>query len=119
MKLTLGRIAEYLSVPAQELGANFNRDAVATGYSIDSRTIKPGEVFFAVRGDKFDGHDFLRQAFEKGAIAAVVSKEKLTKLAHVGASDPTRLLLVPVKDTLLALQLLAQAVRRLWARPLI
>ncbi|HXF14504.1 MAG TPA: UDP-N-acetylmuramoyl-tripeptide--D-alanyl-D-alanine ligase [Terriglobales bacterium] len=128
MKLPLGRIAEYLCVPANELGPNFDRDPVATGYSIDSRTIKPGEVFFAVRGERMDGHDFLGQAFENGAIAAVVSKEKLSLLdERVGAGVHTRPpipqsrppALIPVEDTLVALQLLAQAVRRLWARPLI
>jgi len=128
MKLPLGRVAEYLSVPASELGPTFNRDAVATGYSIDSRTIKPGEVFFAVRGERMDGHDFLSQSFEKGAIAAVVSQEKFAELsANVGGrharppvtSGVSSPALIPVEDTLVGLQLLAQAVRRLWARPLI
>src|SRR3954467_12879682 len=129
MKLPLGRIAEYLSVPANELAAGFNRDAVATGYSIDSRTINLGEIFFAVRGERMDGHDFLDQAFENGAIAAVVSKEKLPTLAAriamgVHAHPPslaggTQPWLIPVEDTLVGLQLLANAVRRLWARPLI
>jgi UDP-N-acetylmuramoyl-tripeptide--D-alanyl-D-alanine ligase len=129
MKLRLGRIAEYLSVPANELAAGFNRDAVATGYSIDSRTINLGEIFFAVRGERMDGHDFLDQAFENGAIAAVVSKEKLPTLAAriamgVHAHPPslaggTQPWLIPVEDTLVGLQLLANAVRRLWARPLI
>jgi UDP-N-acetylmuramoyl-tripeptide--D-alanyl-D-alanine ligase len=129
MKLPLGRIAEYLSIPANELGPNFSRDTVATGYSIDSRAIKPGEVFFAVRGERMDGHDFLAQAFEKGAIAAVVSREKFAALnANVVAGVPARPsstsgatipALIPVEDTLVGLQLLAQAVRRLWARPLI
>ena len=129
MKLPLGRIAEYLGVPAGELSPNFNRDAVATGYSIDSRTIRPGEVFFAVRGERMDGHDFLDQALEKGAIAAVVSREKFAALNErvaagvnarrwfiFGTTPPA---LIPVEDTLVGLQLLAQAVRRLWARPLI
>jgi UDP-N-acetylmuramoyl-tripeptide--D-alanyl-D-alanine ligase len=121
MKLPLGRIAEYLGVPADVLDPNFNRHAVATSYSIDSRSIKPSEVFFAVRGERMDGHDFLDQAFERGAIAAVVSKEKLPELservaAGVHARPPA---LIPVEDTLLALQVLAQAVRRLWALPLI
>jgi UDP-N-acetylmuramoyl-tripeptide--D-alanyl-D-alanine ligase len=129
MKLPLGRIAEYLSVPAHELGPSFNRDAVATGYSIDSRTIKPGEVFFAVRGERMDGHDFIEHVFEKDAIAAVVSKQKLPELtervaAGVHARPPrtsgmTQPTLIPVEGTLLALQLLAKAVRGLWARPLI
>jgi UDP-N-acetylmuramoyl-tripeptide--D-alanyl-D-alanine ligase len=128
MKLPLGRIAEYLGVPADELGPDFDRNALATGYSIDSRTIKPGELFFAVRGERMDGHDFLGQAFEKGTIAAVVSKQKFPELAErvaagvharppISGADPPAL--IPVEDTLVALQLLAQAVRRLWARPLI
>jgi len=126
MKLPLWRIAEYLSVPEADLGGDFNREAVATGYSIDSRTIQPGEVFFAVGGDKFDGHDFAQQAFDKGAIAAVVSKEKLSSTvelvrgrAEAPPSPQPRLALFPVEDTLLALQTLAGAVRRLWAKPLI
>ncbi len=41
------------------------------GYSIDSRTINPGEIFFAIRGPRFDGHQFVEKAFERGAAAAV------------------------------------------------
>jgi UDP-N-acetylmuramoyl-tripeptide--D-alanyl-D-alanine ligase len=130
MKLPLWRVAEYLGVPETVLGATFKRDELATGYSIDSRTIRTGEVFFAVRGEKMDGHDFVAQALEKGAIAAVVSKEKLgTLTAHLAPDAPVRggrrrdsvptSVLIPVDDTLIALQLLAQAVRRLWERPLI
>lgn len=136
MKLPLWRVAEYLHVAETELEADFNREAVALGYSIDSRTIKPGELFFAVRGEKFDGHDFVDQAFERGAIGAVVAKEKFGALANApmrartpaspqpgptrtGASGVTWPVVIPVEDTLLALQALAKAVRRLWARPLI
>ena len=125
MKLPLGRIAEYLGVPADELGPNLNRDALATGYSIDSRTIKRGDVFFAVVGERMDGHDFLDQAFAKGAIAAVVSNHKLPGRVgadlHARPQVPTATppVLIPVEDTLIGLQLLAQAMRRLWARPLI
>ncbi len=46
-----------------------------TGISTDSRTIKTGELFFAIKGKTFDGHDFVNAALEKGAIAAVVQKE--------------------------------------------
>jgi UDP-N-acetylmuramoyl-tripeptide--D-alanyl-D-alanine ligase len=45
----------------------------ATGVSIDSRTVAPGDLFVALRGPSFDGHDFLEQAFARGAVAAVVS----------------------------------------------
>lgn len=44
-------------------------------YSIDTRTIKPGEVFVAIRGDRFDGHDFIKLAVEKGASGLVVEKD--------------------------------------------
>jgi UDP-N-acetylmuramoyl-tripeptide--D-alanyl-D-alanine ligase len=119
MKLPLWRVAEYLGVQQNELGAPFKREALATGYSIDSRTIRPGEVFFAVRGEKMDGHDFVDQALEKGAIAAVVSRDKVDALRGRRTEATPTSALIPVDDTLIALQLLAQAVRRLWERPLI
>src|SRR5260221_6804439 len=65
MKLQLGRIAEFLKANGE-----FDPNAVATGYSIDSRTIRAGELFFAVKGDRMDGHDFVQQALGKGAVAA-------------------------------------------------
>lgn len=107
MKLPLARIAEAVS-------GRFTGDGspVATGYSIDSRTIKPGELFFAVKGERFDGHDFVQQAIERGAIAAVVSHKQGLDQVNAGA-------LIEVEDTLIALQNLATAVRRLWGKPLI
>jgi UDP-N-acetylmuramoyl-tripeptide--D-alanyl-D-alanine ligase len=107
MKLPLSRIAEFLNA-----NGDFDPNAVATGYSIDSRTIRPGELFFAVKGEKMDGHDFVGQALAKGAVAAIVAVGRLD-----GFSSKTGLILV--EDTLQALQLLAKAVRRLWAKPLI
>ena len=44
------------------------------GVSIDSRTLKPGDLFFAIRGDVHDGHDHVASAFETGAAAAVVAR---------------------------------------------
>ncbi len=43
--------------------------------SIDSRTIKKGEVFIAIKGERFDGHDFVDEAFKRGAGAAIVQKQ--------------------------------------------
>jgi UDP-N-acetylmuramoyl-tripeptide--D-alanyl-D-alanine ligase len=107
MKLPLSRVAEFL-----EANGDFDRNAVAFGYSIDSRTIRPGELFFAVKGENMDGHDFVQQALGRGAVAAVVSTGRLS-----GFDSKTSL--IAVEDTLIALQILAKAVRRLWARPLI
>jgi UDP-N-acetylmuramoyl-tripeptide--D-alanyl-D-alanine ligase len=107
MKLPLARIAEFLNA-----SGDFDRKAVAIAYSIDSRTIGPGELFFAVKGEKMDGHDFVPQALEKGAVAAVVSRDKLGGFSSQAG-------LIVVDDTLLALQLLAESVRRVWGKPLI
>src|SRR5690242_5883335 len=107
MKLSLGRIAEFLSAEA-----SVDRERIAQGYSIDSRSIKPGELFFAVKGEHRDGHDFVAQALQNGALAAVVRRDRAAEL-----QEPSRL--IGVEDTLSALQSLATAVRKLWGKPLI
>jgi len=80
----------------------------ATGYSIDSRTIKPHELFFAIKGERFDGHDFVAAALDRGAEAAVVSK------SFSGSGN-----LLRVDDPLIALQILAQKVRHIWGKTVI
>jgi UDP-N-acetylmuramoyl-tripeptide--D-alanyl-D-alanine ligase len=107
MKLLLSRIAEFLSASGE-----FNRSAMALGYSIDSRTIRPGQLFFAVKGERFDGHDFVSQALKKGAVAAVIATSQVGQF-------PARSGLMVVGDTLGALQTLGTAVRRLWSKPLV
>ena len=52
-----------------------------TGLSIDSRTIKLGEIFFAIIGDRHDGHDYVEQAFAQGAAAAVISRSRIERYA--------------------------------------
>jgi UDP-N-acetylmuramoyl-tripeptide--D-alanyl-D-alanine ligase len=78
------------------------------GYSIDSRHIQGGELFFAIRGPHHDGHDFVMQAFERGAAAAVV--EQASPKISALSSRP----LIQVENTTRALQELARAVRRQW-----
>jgi UDP-N-acetylmuramoyl-tripeptide--D-alanyl-D-alanine ligase len=107
MKLSLGRIAELISATGE-----FDANAVAQGYSIDSRSIAPGELFFAVRGERLDGHDFVPSAIESGAVAAVVSKDEVTRF-------PGKTNLLVVSDTLLALQAMGSAVRRIWGKIII
>jgi UDP-N-acetylmuramoyl-tripeptide--D-alanyl-D-alanine ligase len=85
----------------------------ATGYSIDTRTLKPGDLFFAVRGERYDAHDFVPAALERGARAAVVSRG-----ADFSATERTHALLI-VDDPLTALQTLATAVRRHWNKRVI
>jgi UDP-N-acetylmuramoyl-tripeptide--D-alanyl-D-alanine ligase len=107
MKLTLSKIAEFISAAGQ-----FPRDELAQGYSIDSRTIEKGELFFAVTGERLDGHDYVGAALEKGAVAAVVRSDQLDRYP-----DKSRLL--AVQNTLVGLQTLATAARKLWGKPLV
>jgi UDP-N-acetylmuramoyl-tripeptide--D-alanyl-D-alanine ligase len=107
MKLLLSKIADFISAPG-----DFPREELAHGYSIDSRTVSPGELFFAVKGERLDGHDFVGAALEQGAISAVVRKDQLHRF-------PGNIKLLPVDDTLIALQTLATAVRKLCGKPLI
>ncbi len=107
MRLPLGRIAEFIGARGE-----FDAVAVAGGYSIDSRTIAPGELFFAVQGERLDGHDFVEQALSAGAVAAVVSRDQAARY-----TDNHRLF--TVADPLTALQRLGTAVRRLWGKKLI
>jgi len=88
--------------------------AVARGYSIDTRTLNPGDLFFAIKGPNFDGHNFVRQAFEKKASGVVVdaafagSLESSPEFGVIKVCSPT-----------VALQALGQHVRRRWAKPII
>jgi UDP-N-acetylmuramoyl-tripeptide--D-alanyl-D-alanine ligase len=107
MKLTLSKIAEFISATGK-----FAPDAVVSGCSIDSRTVGLGQLFFAVKGERLDGHDYVQQALERGALAAVVRKDQL--LRYQGSER-----LLAVDDTLGALQALARAVRKVWGKPLI
>ena len=107
MKLALSKIADFISARSES-----RRDEVVQGYSIDSRTIGASHLFFAVKGERLDGHDFVSEALDKGAAAAVVRRDQLHRYP-----DAARLL--AVDDTLVALQTLATAVRKLWGKPLI
>jgi len=108
MKLTLGEIAAVLS------SAGPGSPRIVRGYSIDSRTIGAGELFFALRGPRFDGHDFVAQAMERGAVGAVVEEAFWQR-----APEPLRHSLVPVLDTTRALQQLGHWIRRKWDGPLV
>jgi UDP-N-acetylmuramoyl-tripeptide--D-alanyl-D-alanine ligase len=104
MKLLLSRIAEFVSAAGQ-----YDGRAMAQGYSIDSRTVQAGELFFAVKGERLDGHDFVEQALGRGAVASVVQKGQLARYASPAG-------LLAVDDTLVALQTLATAVRKIWGK---
>ncbi len=82
---------------AQALNAHANGTAgvEVVGVSTDSRTVRPGDLFFAIRGDNFDGHEYVEDAFAKGACAAVVSDD--------AARSGTALVVEDTVDALLTL----------------
>jgi len=108
MKLTLGQIADWIHAEG-----DFDTMARALGYSIDSRTLSAGDLFFAVKGERVDGHDYVEAALANGAVAAVVSQRWL-KPAEV---DAAKILRVPDSEedcVLHAMQSLANHVRKVW-----
>lgn len=123
MKLPLSRVAELLQasrVPRSP--ATGNPEPIVQGYSIDSRTIAPGELFFAIKGEHHDGHEFVAAAFDRGALAAVVNRKEAGKsfpAVPAGALAIYGDRLLVVDDTLVALQSLGRAVRRLWGKRLV
>ncbi len=93
---------------AEALGARWaGEDVLLHGVSTDTRTLQAGQLFVALHGPNFDGHDYLAEAKSRGAAACMVEKPV--------ANCPT----IIVGDTRLALGKLARAWRRRFTRPLV
>lgn len=108
MRWTLANVANALGVSSPALADSL---AGLAGVSIDSRTTRPGELFVAIRGPRFDGHDFVSGALERGAVAAVVEGRRAGEYPE-GVRG--KLLVVP--DTLGALQELARSYCGQWRK---
>src|SRR5579883_1650246 len=106
MNLTLDEISKAVGGTLEGPG-----NIKVTGYSIDSRTLHAGELFFAIKGPRFDGHEFVDQVLQKKAAAAVIEEGGLKP----AATSP----LIRVGSTIEALQNLARHVRRVWGQPII
>ena len=85
-------------------GHRVGEPRAVTGASIDTRTLEPGDLFLAIRGEARDGHDFARDAFGKGAAAALVAESRAEELAGAGT-------LIVVPDVLGGLEALGRAAR--------
>src|SRR5271169_1590287 len=107
MKLELQDIALWMGAELRPHAGDSAQEQ-ATGYSIDTRTLSPGDLFFAIRGERYDAHDFVAAALERGARAAVVARSKVVDLLDLAHTNT----LLIVEDPLVALQTLATAVRR-------
>lgn len=96
MNIALRRVAQYLNLPCSS-------DLVVTGWSVDSRTVQPGDLFFALRGPNHDGHAYVAEVFAKGAVGVVADRK-------VEGSGPV----FQVEDSLGALQRIASGARKTW-----
>src|SRR5260370_6889224 len=100
MRWTIAQVAGALGTRP---GTELDPLARVAGVSIDSRTIRAGELFIAIHGPSYDGHDHVASALERGAIAAVVAVSRY--------SSPVGGRCLAVADTFKALKQLARAVR--------
>lgn len=112
--MKLGEIANILGSNIRAArGATELAERRPAGYSIDSRTVREGELFFAIRGEHYDGHRFVIDAITRRALAAVVSRDFLH--SEFGRDvDPQKAALILVDDTLVALQNLASRTLKNW-----
>ena len=94
--LTCFQVSRAIAVPILA-----NGEMVITGICTDSRLVEPGQLFFCLQGENFDGHDFIRQAINSGAVAVVVA-ESLVNLEVLTNTYPN-VCFFPVTDTLQAL----------------
>jgi UDP-N-acetylmuramoyl-tripeptide--D-alanyl-D-alanine ligase len=108
MHWTVAEVAGALGVAAP---AGVDPVARLAGVSIDSRTLRAGELFVAIHGPRHDGHAFVGAALESGALAAVVARDRAEQYP-----EAQRGRLLVVAEPLAALQELARAVRRQWGR---
>ncbi|KAF3890597.1 MULTISPECIES: UDP-N-acetylmuramoyl-tripeptide--D-alanyl-D-alanine ligase [Nostocales] len=106
--ITLSQLVKILSARSANLSENELAKS-SIGIQTDSRIIKPGEIFVALRGEKFDGHEFIQKAIDKGALAAVVDFE------YENAEFP----ILQVNDTLLAYQKIGRWWREQFQIPVI
>src|SRR5215467_2939174 len=106
MRWTIAQMADVLAARA---GTGLDPMARLAGVSIDSRTVRPGELFLAIHGPRHDGYDHVAAALGAGAMAALVAAEKVGSYTHAVQAR-----CVIVGDTFLALKQFARAVRENW-----
>jgi UDP-N-acetylmuramoyl-tripeptide--D-alanyl-D-alanine ligase len=109
--LSLSQLSEIIGFPSLETGEKLEA-FLGNGITTDSRVLEPGQVFLALRGESFDGHDFLDRAIDRGAIALIVDRP-------VSLASPRKIPVFLVKNTLETYQQLARWWRDRFSIPVI
>lgn len=103
---------------AKFLGANLSI-CQDVSVKIDSRFCEKGDIFVALTGSKVNGHDFIQEAIDKGAIGLVINVDQKTRLDKIDAQLLKNIFVVLVKDTRISLVKLAVAWRNLFSYPVV
>jgi len=109
-RVSIAQLAEILSVPLPAVSEGVST-ILGTGIATDTRTLEGGEVFLALRGDTFDGHQFVAKAHDLGAIAAIVDRDWQEELPNFP--------LLHVDDTLKAYHSIARWWRDQFSIPIV
>ncbi|MEG4275712.1 MULTISPECIES: UDP-N-acetylmuramoyl-tripeptide--D-alanyl-D-alanine ligase [unclassified Microcoleus] len=109
-RVSIAQLAEILTVPLPAVSEGV-LTVVGTGIATDTRTLEGGEVFLALRGDNFDGHQFVAKARDLGAIAAIVDRDWQEELPNFP--------LLRVDDTLKAYHSIARWWRDQFSIPIV
>jgi len=115
LELTLPELLQLSTVVARWCGTGPPPAKHIAGVSTDSRTVQSGELFFAIKGDVYDGHDFVGQALQKNAVAAVVAQAWYDAHRANFPSAP----IIAANDTLQAFQEFARYYRKKFAIPVV
>ena len=110
-------INQILNSTGGKLISGSSRRSIS-GVSIDSRTIKRGELFIAIKGTRFDGHAFITEARKRGAAALVFSNGRY-RVKLSGSSHLSAIPIIKVKNTVLALAALAYSYRKRFTLPVV
>ncbi len=108
--ITFTQLSQILAVQ-MPLQCDTPQDLQVIGITTDTRSLKPGEAFVALRGDRFDGHQFVEGAITKGAVCAIVEADFAVNYPHLP--------LLTVQDTLEAYQTIARWWREQFTIPII
>lgn len=87
--------------------------------SIDSRTLKKGDIFIALKGEQCDGHDFIQEVVAKGAVGLIIQEDRRDVLASIPVTTLQKMLVLVVENTIKALVSLARLWRSSIAAPVI
>lgn len=109
-QLSLTKLVDILGAKSLNLSTEMAASCF-TAITTDTRQLKPGSLFVALRGENFDGHDFAKLAIEKGAIAVIIDRHAETQLQGVPQ--------LQVEDTLVAYQQIARWWRDQFSIPVI